>query len=64
MAYQEKISYCRGCNERILWMKTKKGNNIPVNYDPEFVNETKFRYGRMVAHFTTCINAGEYRKGK
>ena len=32
--YPKDIAQCRGCEADIVWMKTKKGKNIPVNVVP------------------------------
>lgn len=29
--YGNNFGHCRGCGQSILWIKTKKGNNMPVN---------------------------------
>ena len=56
------IAKCRSCGAAILWMKTKKGKNIPVNWDAKFVDDIEFN---LVAghrsHFETCPNAYEHR---
>lgn len=46
---------CRGCGAEIMWFKTPKGSNIPMNRmdrgsDP------------AVAHFSTCPEADSFRK--
>lgn len=28
-------SKCRSCGAKIMWVKTKKGKNMPIDYDPE-----------------------------
>lgn len=45
------MSNCRTCGARIIWMKTERWKNIPVDYDDEIKNEKVFDFDRMVAHF-------------
>jgi len=40
---------CRGCNERIYWVKTKNDRPMPVNPDG-------------TPHWATCRKAAEFRK--
>ena len=58
-----KISKCRSCNADIVWMKTFRGKNVPVN--PEsIVNQDAalFDSRTMIAHFSTCPDADKFRK--
>ncbi len=63
MPEEKKIAVCRKCGEHILWVKTRKGKNMPIDYKPEFENDTEFKYGRHICHFSTCPNANDFRKG-
>lgn len=56
--------YCRSCGALVLWMKTEKGKNMPVDYDADIASETEFDHTRMESHFSTCPNADSHRKGK
>ena len=58
-----KVSKCRACDKEIVWMKTFKGKNIPVNAET-FHGELLFKFGENIAHFTTCPKADQFRKGK
>lgn len=63
-------SKCRSCGAKIMWVKTAKGKNMPINYDPdlahEFVGEKgtkpEFDRDRMTSHFETCPNADDHRR--
>lgn len=57
------IGICRSCSAKIIWMKTKRGKNIPVNHSKSLLGQREFVYGQMVAHFTTCPNANSHRRG-
>ena len=63
-------SNCRSCGARIMWVKTKDGKNMPIEYDAELEHEfagpkgTKpdFNPERMKSHFISCPFADEHRK--
>lgn len=68
MSRPVKTSNCRKCGAVIVWMKSKRGKNVPVNVDSvdehdlewEEPSDTtrdwtpKFVYGTHEAHFNTC----------
>lgn len=64
------IKRCRSCKAPIVWMRTRRGKNVPV--DADTVDEAEhdeegrpmFVYGTHVAHFTTCPNAAQHRRSK
>jgi hypothetical protein len=62
------ISKCKACEADIVWMKTAKGNNIPV--DAETVEEdllgtpVVFDPDTMTSHFATCPSADKFRRKK
>lgn len=56
------MSKCRSCDAEIMWVKTKTGKNMPINYDPELVNEKEFDADRMESHFSTCPDANQFKK--
>ena len=42
---------CRGCGAAIVWVKTAKGKNMPVDADGQ-------------SHFATCPKAQDFRREK
>lgn len=54
------------CGAKIIWLKTKIGKSIPVNYHEDIAKEENFNYcnPKMIAHFTTCPHAEKFRKKK
>ncbi|MBX9670486.1 MAG: hypothetical protein K2X93_22990 [Candidatus Obscuribacterales bacterium] len=61
------MSECRSCNERIVWMKTSTGKNMPVDaetLEPGDDEKTIFDTKRHTSHFSTCPNAAQHRKPK
>lgn len=61
---------CRSCGQYVVWMKTQRGKNMPV--DAESVDEGNLDYDedgkplfdrkQHISHFDTCPNADEHRK--
>lgn len=47
---------CRGCGDDIEWWKTPTGKKIPMN-------RMSSGSSPATAHFTTCSDAGSFRKG-
>lgn len=65
------ITQCRSCGAEIVWMKTHKGKNIPVDLpDPgdalrdRVLEEEIFEKGYMDTHFNSCPNADQHRKSQ
>ena len=67
---REDISSCKSCGAKIVWMKTKKGKNIPVDFTEKvrvFLDFTTprpltFNHKTMTSHFATCPQADQHRK--
>lgn len=56
------VARCRSCDARILWMKTDRGKNMPVDWDEHSVGKERFNPKTMTSHFATCPNADTHRK--
>lgn len=60
------LSTCRGCGERIVWMKTEKGRNIPV--DPQSIDADDYAPGDLfdpdthISHWGECPEAERFRR--
>lgn len=72
-------STCRSCFANIVWAKTLKGHNIPLDPRPTPQGNLVFEADdvtvrparthdlggvRFVSHFATCPNAGHHRRGR
>jgi len=68
-----RIAKCRSCQANIVWMKTERGKNMPV--DADSVDEAELephpQYGGSpqfdqelghVSHFSTCPDASSHRR--
>jgi hypothetical protein len=58
------VDKCKSCKAPIVWMKTKTGKNIPVNVESITTDECLFNPVTMVAHFSNCPYAQNFRKKK
>ena len=58
------IAECKSCKAKIVWMKTKIGKNIPVDWEEGIDKETLFDYAHMTSHFATCPNAMKHRNNE
>ncbi len=66
--YPKDVRQCRGCEEDIVFLKTKRGKWIPVNVVPTeskfrgpSAGEAKFIHDEHQAHFVTCPDAPVFR---
>jgi hypothetical protein len=68
-----KIIKCRRCPANIVFLKTAKGHQIPIDIDSLTVEdkrnldahqEVEFRHGDHVSHFASCPAAASFRKPK
>jgi hypothetical protein len=69
---------CKACGKEIYFLKTSKGNMMPVNAesisqdDRDFINSNLYREGDVlfdpkkghISHFADCPEAKKFRKKK
>lgn len=70
MSEQNQIAECKSCGAEIVWMKTKKGKNIPVDLPAEedamrmeVLSADLYDRDLHTTHFDTCPNAEKHRGG-
>lgn len=67
-----KIARCRSCNANIVWMKTHRGRNMPVDADSVDEDDLEPSLADMampgfdqqlghISHFSTCPDASQHR---
>ncbi|MBW1812182.1 MAG: hypothetical protein JRJ39_00540 [Deltaproteobacteria bacterium] len=59
-----KRAKCKGCGRPIVWVKTSKGKNMPV--DPEEVTIITMggvTFKGRVVHWSTCPESDRFKKG-
>lgn len=61
-AHERRITRCRACNARIIFLTTSTGKNIPVDADTVEPSDTAYVWARHEAHFAKCPNAAQFRK--
>jgi len=64
-----KTSLCKGCGAAIIWIKTAKGKNMPVNAKASPVyqindQEETFQVMAHIPHWITCPQRDEFKKGR
>lgn len=60
--HERRIVRCRSCRARIIWFKTAAGKNMPVDADTVEPDDEELDLERHVSHFSTCPQAGKWRK--
>lgn len=63
MIGENEITICRGkdCGRDIVWLPTRRGNNMPVDVDGVLKTDDLFIPARHTSHFDTCVNADGFR---
>ena len=56
------VSKCSSCKASIIWMKTKTGKKMPVDWREDLVGMGEFDVKTMISHFSTCKDANTFRK--
>lgn len=55
---------CRSCGAQIVWFKTDKGKNIPIDAHTVEPGDEQLDLKRHAAHFSTCPFAKEHRRSR
>ncbi len=55
----ERFVPCSGkkCRKRIVWLKTAKGKNMPIDAETVEPGDTMYRHGKHTPHWATCPDA-------
>ena len=62
-AHAKRIRYCRSCQAKIVWFKTKKNDRwMPIDAGTVKASDTKINLAYHTSHFATCPNANRHRK--
>jgi hypothetical protein len=57
-----KITSCKACGESIVYLRTQRGSNMPVDAGTVHPSDTMFDRERHSSHFDTCPHADDFRK--
>lgn len=63
-AHEKRITRCRTCRARIVWLKTDAGKNMPTDADTVEPDDETFEQGRHVSHFATCPDSDQHRRAR
>jgi len=62
----QREDHCKGCDKRILWIKTAQGGWAPI--DPEVITiydrDTRRIHRGWIPHHATCKMVEQFRKKK
>lgn len=61
-AHERRITRCRSCRARIVFLKTEAGKAMPVDADTVEPADQEFEYGRHESHFASCPGAQQFRR--
>lgn len=64
------VTRCRSCDAAVVWMKTNRGRNMPVDVDGIDEADLTYEDGKPlfdpeaghVSHFATCPHAEKHRR--
>lgn len=58
------MSQCKSCKSKIIWVKTNGGKRMPVDWREDLEGDKIFDPKRHISHFSSCIDADNWRKNK
>ena len=61
-AHDRRITPCKACRARIIWLKTASGKNMPVDADTVRPADEIYDAAKHISHFATCPAAEKFRK--
>lgn len=61
-AHERRITRCKSCRERIIFLRTATGKQMPVDADTVEPDDDEFDHERHTSHFATCPHAIQHRK--
>jgi hypothetical protein len=62
--HERRITRCTSCQKQIIFFKTAKGNNMPVDADTVEPGDQELDLSRHQSHFASCPNSAKHRKRK
>ncbi|GAB1371169.1 hypothetical protein MASR1M45_12310 [Candidatus Kapaibacterium sp.] len=57
-----KVNRCKSCGAMIIWLRTKSGKSMPVEYFEISDNEVEFDINKHTSHFANCKYAQQHRR--
>lgn len=60
--HERRITRCRSCNARIIFLETAAGKRMPVDADTVEPEDDTFDPSKHVSHFSTCSDPDKHRR--
>lgn len=60
-AHERRITRCKACRARIIFLPTAAGKKIPVDADTVDAEDEGYEHGKHVSHFSSCPDADKFR---
>ena len=60
--HERRVTRCRSCNARIIFLTTSRGRKMPVEADSVEPDDEEFDAGRHESHFARCKAADQHRR--
>lgn len=61
-AHERRITRCKSCRAKIIWLKTAAGKNMPVDSDTVSPEDEEYDSTRHESHFAKCPGANQHRR--
>lgn len=61
-AHERRITRCRSCRAKIIFLPTAAGKSMPVDADSVKPEDEEFDAKKHISHFSQCPNANQHRK--
>jgi hypothetical protein len=61
-AHERRITRCRSCNARIIFLETASGKRMPCEADSVEPDDQEFDPKRHESHFAKCPKADQHRR--
>jgi hypothetical protein len=61
-SHERRITRCRSCRARIIFMPTANGKSMPCDADTVEPDDEELDLERHISHFSTCPDAGKFRR--
>lgn len=63
-AHERRITRCKSCRARIIFLQTGTGKLMPVDADSVEPDDEVFDRERHISHFAVCPAANQHRRAR
>lgn len=64
IAHEMRVTRCRSCQGRIVWLKTAAGRDMPTDAETVLPEDTQYSSAKHRSHWGTCPTSDQHRKQK